>query len=123
MCKLQDLDVMCCSLRGKSIFLAWWTLAHAILLLIANTALFVIGNFKMIIIVSSTIYVILHMLGAIFLFVGVYKEIPCLFLFGIILSSIVPYACLITIYLPIVQIIFTITSCRYLSIMEGVAKK
>ncbi|XP_034475093.1 uncharacterized protein LOC117782194 [Drosophila innubila] len=125
MCKSDCacMDDMCCSLRGKSIFLACWTLAHTIVLIITTFLSFCTGIENPYVLANTIIITITHMLGSIFLFVGIYKEKAWALLLGIIFSSIMPYLNLILIYLPTVQIIFTITSCRYYKILQGGAAK
>ncbi|KAM8716772.1 hypothetical protein ACLKA7_003615 [Drosophila subpalustris] len=122
MCNDFDkLDDICCPLREKSIFLASWTLAHAIILIhfvffySTRTA----GDNLVLNLSYSVIMMVAHVLGTIFLFVGIYKEHAFIFLLGIIFSSIYPYLQFFMIYLPAVQIIFTITSCKYYKTMKG----
>ncbi|XP_032595368.1 uncharacterized protein LOC116805714 [Drosophila grimshawi] len=107
----QCLDEVCCSLRVKAIFLGVWTLVHGILFGVVSGI--TSSEVDATAFVAFVIICFLHTIAGILLLLGVFKSMPNIFLAGIITSSFLPYFLFQLIYLPIVQIIFTITACRY----------
>ncbi|XP_051857947.1 uncharacterized protein LOC127565032 [Drosophila albomicans] len=114
MCNWDCFDNLCCSPREKSIFLAAWTLAHAIHLIAGCWPVIDIDDtFYIVCVTFIVVMVLCHVAGTILLFIGIYKERAMILTIGVILSSIYPYCHFFTIYLPVVQILFTIVVLRY----------
>ncbi|XP_060645047.1 uncharacterized protein LOC132783716 [Drosophila nasuta] len=114
MCNWDCFDNLCCSPREKSIFLAAWTLAHAIHLIVGCWPVIRIDDgLYIVFVVFIVVMALSHVAGTILLFIGIYKEKAMILKIGVIISSIYPYFHFFTIYLPVVQILFTIVVIRY----------
>ncbi|XP_062142650.1 uncharacterized protein LOC133850541 [Drosophila sulfurigaster albostrigata] len=114
MCNWDCFDNLCCSPREKSIFLAAWTLAHAIHLIAGSWPVLRINDtIYCVFVIFIVVMVVCHVAGTILLFIGIYLEKAMILKIGVIISSIYPYFHFFTIYLPVVQILFTIVVLRY----------
>ncbi|XP_030560355.1 uncharacterized protein LOC115762329 [Drosophila novamexicana] len=113
-CSNDCLEKVCCSLEVKAQFFSIWTIVHGVIFLGASIYFFVGAiNCPLYGPILLLIGAIVHLAGGLCLLFGYGTDMRYLFLAGIILSSIMPYILLPSIYLPVIQIIFTITSCIY----------
>ncbi|KRF79215.1 uncharacterized protein Dvir_GJ25871 [Drosophila virilis] len=105
----ECMDNLCCSLKAKAMFFSIWTLVNGVISILVG--IFLKAETSVICLCYALI--VLHILAGILLLLGVLKHWAKIFLAGIILSSFLPYMFLFLPYLAVVQVIFTITSCRY----------
>ncbi|XP_030557300.1 uncharacterized protein LOC115760206 [Drosophila novamexicana] len=107
----ECMDYVCCTPRGKAVFFSLWTIVNSA---IAIAFLSYAEGSAWYMYISYAVTA-LHVLGGILLLLGVLRHWAKCFLTGIIISSFFPYWFIYLIYLAVVQLIFTITSCRYYS--------
>ncbi|KRF78507.1 uncharacterized protein Dvir_GJ25988 [Drosophila virilis] len=113
-CSNDCLENGCCPLDTKALFFGIWTLTHGIFFLVLSIYYFIDPtDCPLYAAIISFMLALVHTVAGILLILGYWKNKGCPFLCGIFMSSIIPYLCLLTIYLPVIQIIFTLTSCMY----------
>ncbi|KRG02747.1 uncharacterized protein LOC26527388 isoform X2 [Drosophila mojavensis] len=105
------LDHCSCPLQVKVQFLVFWTILHAI---IGILALFLYPfhfqeEFKW----PLLIVLVVHLISGIMMFISLIYQERHMFIFGLISSCIMPVFYVYLVYLPIVQIVFTIAGCRF----------
>ncbi|KAH8419271.1 hypothetical protein KR222_002064 [Zaprionus bogoriensis] len=115
-CHDEPGEECCCSPRDKAIFFACWTAAHVLYIISMIGASSFSGEFVLQILEYLT--VLFHLAGTVFLFTGIYAEQATPFFLGIVFSSVYPYVLFYTLYLPIVQVVFTYSSCQYYQMLK-----